>query len=409
MRHIVKRSVGMLAAVGVLAVAVWALSPRPIPVETTTVARAPLTASVVAEGRTRVKALYVVAAPVDGDLERIVPEPGNLVSPGTTVARIWPIAPRPLDVRSRAEAEAAVAAARAAVTRAEAVEKEAAGAMTHAESLLATARKLVTNGAAASNDLTHAEHEAGIRRESLAASRAAVGAAKADLARAEATVATGVSRSGRPAAVVSSPVSGRVLRVLRESAGPVATGTPLLEIGNTGAIEVVADLLTADAMQIRPGATAAITDWGGEGGIPARVRRVDPAAFTKVSALGLEEQRVRAVLDLVGPPPEGFGHDFRVTVSIAVWERQDVLVIPSTALFRTADHWAVFVVENGRARLKQVVPGRSGGARTTVEQGLTEGEEVVDQPSDLLREGTRVQSDSPARPRAPSPEASGST
>jgi HlyD family secretion protein len=386
----IRRGVGIAALVLLAAAVVWALRPAPVPVETAVVARAPLTARVVAEGRVRVKDVYLVAAPVDGDLDRIAVEPGDEVQPGAVAARIWPVTPRPLDARSRAEAEATVAAARATVARAEATQKEAAGALVHADSQLNTTRELVRGSAAAKNDLEHAEHEVQIRREALDAARAAVQAARADLQRAEAVVATGMARPSRAATVVAAPVSGRVLRLLRESAGPVAAGTPLLEIGNTADLEVTADLLTVDAMSVRPGAAAEIRDWGGAGAIPARVRRVDPAAFTKVSALGLEEQRVRAVLDLVGPPPGGMGHDFRVTAAIDTWHGEDVIAVPSTALFRTGDAWAVFVVQDGRAALTVVTPGPSDGTRTAIERGLEAGQAIVIQPSDLITDGARV-------------------
>jgi HlyD family secretion protein len=379
--------------VGAIAVAavVWGLRPTPIAVETTVASRGPLTASVVAEGRTRVKDLYVIAAPVDGELERVAVEPGDAIRPGVPVARIWPIAPRPLDVRSRAEAEAAVAAARAAVTRAEASEKETAGALVHAESQLATTRTLVRGNAAAPNELEHAEHEAEIRREAVEVARATVQTARAELRRAEAAASTGMGRSARPATLVPSPVTGRVLRVLRESAGPVSAGTPLVEIGNTVDVEVIADLLTADALQVHPNARASIRDWGGRDAIAARVRRVDPAAFTKVSALGLEEQRVHAVLDLVGPPPAGLGHDFRVTVSIETWQGQKVITVPSTALFRTSDRWAVFTIRDERAHVTVVMPGPSDATRTVIENGVADGDTVVIQPSDLLSDGIRIE------------------
>lgn len=386
----VRRGFGAVTLLLVAGAVMWALRPAPAAVETTVATRGPLTASVIAEGRTQVKDLYLVAAPVDGDLERIAVEPGEVIGPGTSLARIWPVTPRPLDARSRAEGDAVVAAARASVTVAEAAEKEAAGALVHAESQLATTRSLVSGSAAARNDLEHATHEADIRREALAAARAAVGAARADLRRAEAVVATSVQRPGRSATVVLSPVSGRVLRVLRESAGPLGAGTPLVEIGDTTLVEVAADLLTADAMKVRPGAAATVRDWGGTAPIAATVRRVDPAAFTKVSALGLEEQRVPVVLDLIGTPPAGLGHDFRVTVSIAVWEGKDVLTVPSTALFRSADHWEVFAIRDGRARTVPVTPGLSDEMRTVIEQGLSEGDVIVIQPSDLLSDGVRV-------------------
>lgn len=389
-RKPVRRAAWIMAIAAAALAVVWALRPSPIAVETTTAIRGPLTASVVAEGRTRVKKVYVVAAPVNGELERIAVEPGDTVGHGAAVARLWPIAPTPLDARSRAEAEAAVTAARAAMMRAEAVEREAAGALAHADSQLATARTLSSAGAVAPNDFVHAGHEVEIRREAVDAARAALDTARADLQRAEALVATGPARPARPATLVPSPVAGRVLRVLRESAGPVTAGTALVEIGDTTNIEVVADLLTADAMEVRPGATATVRESNNSHGFAARVRRVDPAAFTKVSALGVEEQRVWAVLDLVGSPPPGLGHDFRVTVSIAVWQGQQVLTVPSTALFRTGDRWAVFAVRDGRARMTVVTPGRSDGTRTAIEEGLADGDTVVIQPSDLLSDGARV-------------------
>jgi HlyD family secretion protein len=363
-------------------------------VETSLVRRGPLAATVTAEGRSRVKNLYVVTAPVSGDLERVVVEPGDSVSPRTTIARMWPLAPSPLDVRSRAMAVAVVAAARAAVARTEANEKEAAGALAHAESLLATARTLVPGGAAPTKELEHADHEAEIRRRAVEAAHAAVEAARAELVRAEAAAGPGGRQPMRPATHIESPIGGRVLRVRRDTAGPVAAGTPLVEIGNISALDIVADLLTADAMRVQTGAAATVTDWGGPRPIAARVRRVEPAAFTKISALGLEEQRVRVVLDLAEPPPPGLGHDFHVNVSIVVWNGENVLTIPSTALFRSGDQWAVFSLRDGRARLTPVTPGPSDSSSTAVAAGLSEAAEVVVQPSDVLRDGARAE---PAR------------
>jgi HlyD family secretion protein len=385
-----RRILALGLVLAIAAGAVWALRPTPLSVETATVTRGRLSATVVAEGKTRVKNLYVVAASVDGDLERIAPEPGDPVTPGAVIARIWPMSPRPLDVRSRREAEAAVESARTTVTRAAATEREAAAALTHAESELATAQKLSSEGVTAQKNFERASHEAQTRRAALDAARAAVQTAQADLQRAQALVATGIGQTARPATLVASPVTGRVLRVLRVSAGPVQAGTPLVEIGDTNDIEIAADLLTADAMQVRPGATATLRDWGGEP-ISARVRRIDPAAFTKVSALGIEEQRVPVMLDLVRPPPAALGHDFRVNAAIVTWQAEGVLTVPSTALFRArGGRWAVFTVRDGRARLTAVTPGPSDGARTVIERGLADGDTVVVQPSDALSDSARV-------------------
>jgi HlyD family secretion protein len=184
-------------------------------------------------------------------------------------------------------------------------------------------------------------------------------------------------------------MAGSVLRVLRESAGPVAAGTPLAELGDVTDLEIVAEALTGDALSVRPGAAAAAR-WAGGREVAARVRRVEPAAFTKISALGLEEQRVRVLLDLTGPPPAGLGHDYRVDVDMVVWRGERVLRVPATATFRAGDRWAVFVVEDGRARMTPVEVGPSDGDFVAINSGLDEGDEVITQPSDTIEDGKRV-------------------
>lgn len=387
-----KRWIFRIVIVAGVAIAIgWVLRPRPTVVETARVMRGTLEATVTAEGKTRVKDLFVVAAPVDGELERISLKAGDAIPVSGVAARIRPAAPRPLDVRSRAEALAAVAAARAAVEKAEAAEKEAVAALAHAESTSTTSTRLAKEGVVAPNEAEHAGHELEIRRQAAKASRSALEEARASLVRAEAAAATSSGNpGGRVVTEVRSPAPGRVLRVLRESAGPVAAGTPLLEVGNVNDIEIAADFLTSDAMAVRPGAKATIVDWGGNAPLMARVRQIDPGAFTKVSALGLEEQRVPIVLDLAGERPAAFGNDFHVNVEIVVWTGRDVLTIPSTALFRVGEDWAVFVVRDGRAHLQRVTVGRSDDTRSVIEQGLEDGDEIVIQPSDALRDGGRV-------------------
>jgi HlyD family secretion protein len=381
-----------IAVAAVIAVGIgWILRPRAIVVETAQVERGTLEATVTAEGKTRVKNLFVVAAPVDGELERISLKAGDAIAGSSVVAHIWPAAPRPLDVRSRAEALAAVSAARAAVERAEATEQEAIAALAHAESTSQTSTRLAKEGVVAPNEAEHAGHEVEIRRQAVRASGSALQEARASLVRAEAAAATSATNpTGRAVTEVRSPTAGRILRVLRESAGPVAAGTPLLEVGNVDTIEIAADFLTSDAMAVTPGAKATILDWGRPEPLSARVRQIEPGAFTKISALGLEEQRVPIILDLVGDPPAAFGNDFHVNVAIVVWTGRDVLTIPSTALFRTGEDWAVFVVRDGRAQLQRVTVGRSDDTRSVIEQGLNAGDEIVIQPSDALRDGNRV-------------------
>ncbi len=390
-RKIIRWSLWLAIAGVVVAAIVWALRPRPIAVETVAVTRGALTATVGGEGRTRVEDLYVIAAPVDGHVQRVAVQAGDAVAADAVVAQIRPVAPRPLDARSRAEARATVAAARAALARAEATEREARVAVEHADNELARDRKLLESGAIPAAEAEHAGHVSVQSHGALDAARAAVREARAAFARATAVVTPGASPGDAPVPV-TSPIAGQVLRVLRESAGPIAAGTPLVEVGDVTCLEIRAELLSADAAPVRAGAAATITRWGGRRPLAAKVRRVEPAAFTKISALGLEEQRVHVVLDLVDPLPAGLGHDYRVDVAIETWSGTDVLRVPSTALFRAGERWAVFVVRDGRAHLTIVEPGETDGTLTVVERGLADGDVVIEQPTDTIEDGARVQS-----------------
>lgn len=383
-----KRWWWIIVGLAVAAALAWTLKPEPVASTTALVTRGTLAATVRAEGRARVRDLYVVAAPVDGQLERVTVQPGDGIDVNGSVATIRPAESRPLDARTRAEAKAAVVAAKAAVARAEAAEEEARVALEHADSQRDTTRKLAASGAATANDLTHRGHESEMRKSGMAAATAALAQARAELARAQSVVGT-ESVPGQLTSV-RSPIAGRILRVLRESAGPIATGTPLVEVGDVKRLEVDADLLSSDAAEVREGAAATITGWGGPQPLLAHVRRIDPAAFTKVSALGLEEQRAHVVLDLADPPPSGLGHDYRVDVAIVVWEGKDVVRVPSTALFRVGDRWATFRVLDGRARKMLVEVGATDRTLTVVTNGLREGDEVITQPSDAIADGTRV-------------------
>jgi HlyD family secretion protein len=380
---------GILAATAFL---FWELQPAPVIVTVSRVQRGPLSSTLTADGRARIRDVYSVVAPIDGDVERIILKVGDPVSEGGIVARIRPAVARPLDDRSRAEAIAAVTTAQSGIVQAEAAQKEAEAALTHAGSELETARRLVTEGVAPKNNLEHAEHQVEIRRQAVEVAKAAVQTAKAELSRKEVLAAsTSNLSSAQPALAVRSPVKGRVLKVTHESGGPVVAGSAVLEIGNTSAMEITADLLTADAMSLQPGAAAVITEWGGAP-LKAQVRKIEPAAFTKVSALGLEEQRVRVILDLIDEAPASLGHDFHVTVSVVTWHGENVLTIPSTSLFRSGNQWAVFTVDGGRAHLTFVEPGKSDGMKTAIDRGLAENQDVVSQPSDRLQDHNRVKS-----------------
>jgi len=390
-RHLFRRLVWTAFVAAATFAVVWALRPRAITVETVAVTRGALTATVIGEGRTRVKDLFVVSAPVDGQLERISLQAGDLVTAGAVIARIRPIDPRPLNGRSRAEARATVEVARAAIARAEASEQEASVAVDHADSELARSQKLAQTGAVPRAELEHAGHESEIRRHAQEAAQAAVREARAELVRANAAVAPTTAPGDAPVAI-AAPSSGRILRVLRESAGPVAAGTPLVEIGDVSSLEIRADLLSSDATPVREGAAATVTSWGGPRPLAARVRRIEPAAFTKISALGLEEQRVHVVLDFVDSPPPGLGHDYRIDLAIVTWSGTDVLRLPARSLFRVGDRWAAFVIRDGRARQALVELGETDGTLTVITRGLAAGEVVIAQPTDAIVDGTRVRS-----------------
>ncbi|HKP64195.1 MAG TPA: HlyD family efflux transporter periplasmic adaptor subunit [Polyangiales bacterium] len=390
MRHrsYAKKAIWMGALLATAAATAWTLRPQPVHVTTATVTRGSLASTVRGEGRTKVRDLFVVAAPVDGQLERVIVQPGDVIEANDTLASIRAAASRPLDARTRAEASAAVMSAKAAVVRAEAAEAEARVALEHAQSQLETIRRLATSGSAPADELTHRAHEAEMRRRGLEVANAAAAQARAEYLRADAVL--GIASDTSQPTAVRAPARGRILRVLKQSAGPIGAGTPLFELGDANRLEIEADLLSTDVARVREGATATVSGWGGTQTLGARVRRVDPAAFTKVSALGLEEQRVHVVLDLTEPPPPGLGHDYRVEVAIVTWEGRDVLRIASTALFRAGDRWAAFKVSSSRAVRTVVDLGPSDGSWTVVTSGLRAGDEVVTQPSDSIENGTRV-------------------
>ena len=376
------------AALALLALVLWTMRPVPLEVETARVARGPLRVTVDEDGVTRVHDRYVIAAPVAGRLLRVALEEGDAVAPGEVVARI---AAAPLDARTLEEARARVAAA-------EATEREAGAALAQLRVGLAQARRDARRvrtreraGAVSEHDAELAETEAEVRSRAVAAAEARVRAAAADAraARAALSDADAGRVAGATVTPVRSPVRGRVLRVAQESESPVVPGTALVELGDAAALEVLVDVLSTDAVAIRPGMPMVIEEWGGSGPLRGRVRTVSPAAFTKVSALGVEEQRVNVVGDLL-EPPAGLGTGYRVEARIVTWEAADVLKVPVSSLFRSGDGWGVFVVEAGRARLRTVTVGHRGEAEAEVLGGLRAGEAVVLYPSDKVGDGVRV-------------------
>lgn len=361
------------------------LWPQPAAVETARVSLGQLRATINEEGKTRVKQRYVVSAPVTGQLRRVSVKAGDEAREGMTVlAVIEPLSPGLLDARSRASAEARRDTARANAEKAEAARAFAASELRRFEKL--HAEKTVSI-----QELEAAQwREAAAARE-LAAAQSALRQAEVELVEFGAGANSRTISSLSPIEV-KAPASGRVLRVLEENARVVVAGTPILELGNPVDLEVVIEVLSRDGATIAPGALVELDQWGGSTALAGRVRHVEPAAFTKVSALGVEEQRVNVIADLVTPPEDrcSLGDHFRVEAHIITWETNQVLKAPSGALIRRGQRWAAFVCETGRARLRLVDVGRSSGTETQIISGLKEGDEVILYPGDRIQDGQRI-------------------
>ncbi|MCP5433630.1 MAG: HlyD family efflux transporter periplasmic adaptor subunit [Alphaproteobacteria bacterium] len=391
---------GFLALAAALLVFL-ALRPSSVQVDMAAVARGPLQVTIGEEGRTRVKEVYVVSAPITGRLLRIGLRAGDGVEANATVvARIQPADPAFLDVRTRAQAEATVRTAEAALALAEAERARVRAELDYAEGEAARVRPLAAKGTASQAQLDRAELALRSQRAALETAQAnvRVKASELETARAHLLAPTeergGDLLAGPDAATlpVIAPVAGKVLQVLQESETVVAAGTPLVEIGDPRNLEIVVDLLSSDAVRVREGATVLIDAWGGAQELRGRVRRVEPFGYTKVSALGIEEQRVNVIVDLTSPPAEWteLGHGFRIEARIVTWEEENVLQVPLSALFRTEGKWTVFRVQDGVARPAEVEIGAMNAQAAQIRSGLEEGETVVLYPSDKIGAGTRV-------------------
>ena len=385
-------AVALLLAAG-LAFAFW---PRPVPVDLGVIDSGPLTVTVDDEGITRVREVYAVAAPLAGRVRRLDLDVGDVVEAGLpTVAPIQPSAPALLDERSRRQAEAEVQAARAAVGYARAERERVQAELDFLLAELDRARRLAERGTVSPVTLDRAEKEVNTAKAALDTAIAALEVRAYELEVARARLSDPAVEPGAPDACcvrVPAPADGVVLRVLQESEVQVAAGAVLVEIGDPGDLEVVVDLLSSEAVGVEPGAPATLTGWGGPQPLAARVRRVEPFGFTRVSALGIEEQRVNVILDLAAPPAERarLGHGFRVDAHIVVWHADAVPRAPLAALFREREGRAAFGVADGRARPRRVGIGRADGRLAQVTDGLSPGETVVLYPGDHIADGTRV-------------------
>lgn len=389
-----------LAAAGLAIAAAFyvALKPQPVGVDVAAIARGPISVTVDEEGKTSIKDVYVVSAPIAGRVLRAPVHVGDKVEKDkTVVAVIQPPPPALIDVRSRAELEQLVHAAEAAVTLAEAELAQARSELLFAETDLVRTETLTKKEVASERALQRAKIEVETRTAAVARGLAAIALKRRELENVKARLMSPeellVQRAADSACCfdVKSPETGRVLRLIAESDKTVLIGTPLLEIGNPGDLEVTVELLSSDAVKVKVGAPVSIENWGGPP-LNAHVKRIDPAGFTKISALGIEEQRVKALLEFDGPASERerLGHDFRVFARISVFETQNALRVPLSALYRRGDDWAAFVVKDGRARERILKIGERNSVHAEVLAGLDEGDRIILHPSDKVEEGVAV-------------------
>jgi HlyD family secretion protein len=390
MKKWVKRALLAVLVLGLVGAIASAYRPRPAAVDVEEVTRGPLEVTVTEPGRTRVRDRYVISSPLGGDLDRITLRAGDAVEGGQVVARLGSLAPPLLDARSRAQADAQVRAAVAARQQAEAGLGRARAALEFARTEVQRQRQLAAAGSTPPRSLEMALFEERSRAQEVASAQSAVLIAEQQLEMARAARGRLDQRSeGHAHLEIRAPVKGWVLRVMQESGGTVAAGTPLMEIGDPQALEEVVDVLSQDAVRIQPGARVSIEHWGGDSSLHGRVTRVEPSAFTRTSALGVEEQRVNVLIALEEPVErrKALGDGYRVEARITLWDGTDVVQVPESALFRQGEGWAVFLADAGRVRLRQVKLGQRNGLRAQVLAGLSPGDKVIVHPGNSVRDG----------------------
>jgi HlyD family secretion protein len=391
----IRRALIALAVLAVVGVIVVAWIPNPVEVEVAAVQRGPLVVTVNEDGRTRVKDRYLVSSPIAGSLARLELEAGDSIEEGKVLARLVPLPPPLLDSRTRAEAKARVDAAAASRRQAQAAVNRARFQRDFAKQESERALAVVQQGGLARSEADRAVSTYDSSKEDLRSAEFGARVAEHQLTLAQTALMqlSGQGEEGEHLEIVS-PVAGQVLKVFQESEGVVQGGTPILELGDPAALEMVVDVLSQDATRIPAGAPTLIERWGGKNPLRGHVRIVEPSAFTKLSALGVEEQRVNVIIDMDDERDlwSSLGDGYRVEARISVWEGADVLKVPASAVFRSEEAWATFVVEDGTAVVRTVKLGETNGLETEVLSGLEEGDTVIAYPSDSVRDGVSVKS-----------------
>ncbi len=391
-----KLSVIIIILVAVLAT-LYGFIPKAVNVDLIDVSRGSLQVTIEEEGRTRLKERFVISAPISGYMRRIIAKAGDPVRKGDAVIVLEPLKSQSLDPRSRAEAEAVVSAAKAALAAAQEKERAAAADVDYIGKRSERVSKLYSKGYAAKDQFDQAESELNKSRAVRDSAKAAVDVARFEFDRARATVQNfnpvkkTVSHS---TFYISSPVSGNIFRIYRESEGAVSAGEPLMDIGNAENLEVRVEVLSSDAVKIKKGTPVLFKRWGGEEPLLGVVRVVEPAGFTKISSLGVEEQRVLIIADITSPPEmwRVLGDGYRLEAHFVIWEGKDILQVPASSLFRSGEKWAVFVNDKGRARERSVEVGQRNGLTAEIISGIKENEKVIAHPDDSISDGSRIKS-----------------
>lgn len=391
------RRIGLSALLTAIIAAIgWGFWPRPVLVDTAPVTTGPLVITVQEEGKTRVIDRFVVSAPVAGFARRIEMDVGDEVKKNQNLVRLEPLKAEVLDPRSRAEATARVEGARSALRAAEENIEAAKADADYARAEHRRRKELSAKSLVTREELDRAQSMKRRNEARLRSATFAVEVARFDLDAARTALKYSAAQElGAPHETVAvyAPVAGEVLRIHHESEGVVDAGAPLLEIGNPRALEVEVDVLSADAVRIAPETHVLFHRWGGEAPLQGIVRVVEPTGFTKISALGVEEQRVLVISDITSPPQQWarLGDGYRVEASFVVWQAQDVRQIPTSALFRLGEAWAVFTIEGGRAKAQTVDVGKQSALTAQIIAGLGNEETVIVHPNDAIEDKTRVQ------------------
>jgi len=380
--------------IAVILLIVYGFLPKPVNVDTAKVERGTFSVAVEEEGKTRVKERFVLSAPVSGYMRRITLDAGDAVKKGQVVAELEPLRSDVLDPRSKAEAEASVSAAEAALKAAEERQRSAAADAAYAASSYDRLQKLFKEGYVSQDKIDQVEQKAKRTAAVRLSAEADVRVARFELDKARSVLRYSAAEGafGNGIVRVSSPVDGRVLRLRRESEGAVNAGEPLIDIGDPSALEVAVEVLSDSAVSINNGTPVTFERWGQAAPLEGIVRVVEPEGFTKISSLGVEEQRVLVIADFTSPREEWMklGDAYRVEARFITWQGKDVLQVPASALFRRDSDWAIFVVKEGRARERRVSVGHQNGLESEILSGLQEGEEVILYPDESIKDGTRV-------------------